>query len=262
MYFSSYKKITFNCYFIITIQIFFPKVIHFYVKINYRNYRNLQDNENGDADEETKSLCNLVDSNIKYQVKYECELEINEKDKDILNVKSLDKFEFDGKKIEIQNSSFLHSLYKNNMENAKDDIFNKPLYILENSVVNNNEEEFNITGNLIGDNFNYNNKLVFQFHSDKNNGEVTNSNCSMIKSNEKEYILKCVPDSPINSKIVDGYSDLGDGKLIIMFKNDDNKIEMLPIKTNENENKTNIISIAISFFVVLLFVVAAMVRLF
>jgi hypothetical protein len=174
MYISSYKKITFNCYFIITIQTFFPKVIHFYVKINYRNYRNLQDNENGDADEETKSLCNLVDSNIKYQVKYECELEINEKDKDILNVKSLDKFEFEGKKIEIQSSSFLHSLYKNNMENAKGDIFNKPLYILENSVVNNNEKEFNITGNLIGDNFNYNNKLVFQFHSDKNNSEVTN----------------------------------------------------------------------------------------
>ena len=244
--------------------------MYFYVKISYRNYRNLQDNENGEGDEEAKSLCNLVDSNIKYQVKYECELEINEKDKDILNVKSLDKFEFDGKKIEIQNSSFLHSLYKNNMENTKDDIFNKPLYILENSVVNNNQKEFNITGNLIGDIFNYNNKLVFQFHSDKNNSEVTNSNCSMIKTNEKEYILKCVPDSPINSKIVDGYSDLGDGHLIIKFKNNDNKIEMLPIKTDENKNKYNInfrkknkglstggiIAIAISCFVVLLVVVA------
>jgi len=204
----------------------------------------LQDNENGDGDEETKSLCNLADSNIKYQVKYECELAINETDKDILNVKSLDKFEYDDKKIEIQSSSFLHSLYKNNMENAQGDIFNKPLYILENSVVNNNEEEFNITGNIIGDEFNYsnNNNLILQFHSDKNNSEVTNSNCSMIKLNEKEYIIKCVPDSSINSKIVDGYSNLGDGHLILKFKYDDNKIEMLPTKTDENKNITNYIN--------------------
>jgi hypothetical protein len=92
----------------------------------------------------------------------------------------------------------------------------------------------------------------------------------MIKSNEKEYILKCVPDSPINSNIVDGYSDLGDGHLIIKFKNNDNKIEMLPIKTDENKNKYNInfrkknkglstggiIAIAISCFVVLLVIIA------
>ena len=182
----------------------------------------------------TLSFCKINYCNLLY------ELEINEKDKDILNVKSLDKFEFDGKTIEIQSSSFLHSLYKNNMENAQGDIFNKPLFILENSVVNNNEKEFNITGNLIGDNFNYNNKLVFQFHSDKNNSEITSINCSMIKSNEKEYILKCVPDSPINSKIVDGYSDLGDGHLILKFMNDDNKIEMPPTKPDENKNITNI----------------------
>ena len=30
----------------------------------------------------------------------------------------------------------------------------------------------------------------------------------MIKSTEKEYILKCAPNSPINSKIVEGYSNL------------------------------------------------------
>ena len=62
----------------------------------------------------------------------------------------------------------------------------------------------------------------------------------MIKSNEKKYILKCVPNSPINSKIVDGYSDLGDGHFILKFKNDENRIEMHPTETDEEKNITNI----------------------
>ena len=103
---STFKKVTFNCYFSITKETFFPKVMHFFVIVKYRTYINLH--------EEEKSLCNLVNSNIKYQVKYECELEINEND--ILNVKSLDKFEYDSKTVEIKNSSFLYSLYKNNMQ--------------------------------------------------------------------------------------------------------------------------------------------------
>ena len=61
----------------------------------------------------------------------------------------------------------------------------------------------------------------------------------MIKSNEKKHTLKCVPNSPINSKIVDGYSNLNDGHLILKFKNDENKIEMLPTKTDKKKNITN-----------------------
>ena len=61
--------------------------------------------------------------------------------------KFLDKIEYNSQKFEIQKSSFLYIL-KDNIQNAKEDIFNKQIYILKNSIVNNNEKEFNITGEL------------------------------------------------------------------------------------------------------------------
>lgn len=189
VYSSVYKKITFNCYFSITKEIYFPKVIYSFVLINYRSFRYLQSNENGN--EESKSIYNLVDSNINKQIKYECELETN--GKDILNIKSLDLFEYDSKKVEIQSSSFLYSLYKNNIQNVQGDIFNKPLFFLKDSIVKNNEKEFNITGNLKEDKFNYN-KLILQFHSNnKNNNESANSNCLIIKliKWKRIYIKMC-----------------------------------------------------------------------
>lgn len=149
----------------------------------------MQSNENGN--EESKSIYNLVDSNINKQIKYECELETN--GKDILNIKSLDLFEYDSKKVEIQSSSFLYSLYKNNIQNVQGDIFNKPLFFLKDSIVKNNEKEFNITGNLKEDKFNYN-KLILQFHSNnKNNNESANSNCLIIKliKWKRIYIKMC-----------------------------------------------------------------------
>ena len=61
---------------------------------------------------------------------------------------------------------------------------------------------------------------------DKNNEEITKSNCIAIKSNGKKCILKCTPDKRIKTNIVDGYSDLGDGHLIVIFQNYNNIIEM------------------------------------
>ena len=85
----------------------------------------------------------------------------------------------------------------------------------------------------------------------------------MIKSTGKEYILKCVPNNPIKCKILDGYSNFGDGHLILRFKNDENKIEMEQIQPNKTDEKKNIynikglsiggiIAIVISSFIALL----------
>ena len=56
-------------------------------------------------------------------IKYECELSTN--GKEINNIKSLDILEYNSHKIKIQNSSFLYTLYKDNIQNAKEVIFNK-----------------------------------------------------------------------------------------------------------------------------------------
>ena len=215
------KKAKFNCYFSKIKQENFPKVMNLYVIVNYKRHRSLQSNDNNS--ETIKSICNLVDNDIKNQAKYECEFETN--GEEILNVKSLDTLELNSQKGEILSSSFLHLLVKNNIQNVQEDIFNKPLYFLEDSIVNNNEKEFNITGSLTEDEFNYNN-LLLQFHSDKNNSSVIKSNCGIIKSNEKKVILSCIPDNPINTTIIDGYSNLGDANLFVSFNQEKNKIEM------------------------------------
>ena len=187
--------------------------------------RNFQNHVNEQAT--IKSECILYHNEIKNQIKYECEF--NTLGEDILNIKSLDIIELDSQKIEIQDSSFLHTIYKNNIQIAVGNIFNKPLYILENSIINSNEKEFNITGNLEQE-FN-NTNLLFQFHPDKNSEEIIQSKCVIYKLVEKKGILQCIPEKKIIANIIDGYSNLDDGHLIVMFHNNDNKINM-------NNNRT------------------------
>ena len=116
-------------------------------------------------------------------------------------------------------------------------IFNKPLYILENSIINSNEKEFNISGNLEQE-FN-NTNLIFQFHPDKNSKNIIQSKCIIYKLAEKKGILQCIPEKQIITNIIDGYSNLDDGHLIVMFHNLDNKINMennITINNSESGN--------------------------
>ena len=244
------KSATFNCYFSFIMQGTIPKIIYLYLIVNYKRNINLEPSEN------IKSLCNLVDDGVKDLIKYECEFATN--GEEISNVMSLDIIEIDSQKIEIGNFGFLYLENKNNIQNAQDDALSKNLYFLEDSVINSDGKEFNITGNLEVDEFNYN-KLLLQFHSDKNNTKTLNSNCLVIKSSEKKYILRCTPDNPINTKIIDGYSHLGDGNLIIKFKKEENEIEMQPSKTETNKDNYNLlytgsIAIVTSLFAILLIV--------
>jgi len=214
------NKVTFNLFFASLTQETFPNNISLYLTTNYTIKRNLQINESEDST--IKSECILYHDEIKNQIKYECEF--NTLGEDILNIKSLDIIEFNSQKIEIQDSSFLHTKYKNNIQNAVGNIFNKPLYILEDSIINSNENEFNITGNLEQESNNTN--LFFQFHPDKNSENIIQSKCEIYKLAEKKVILQCIPENQIISNIIDGYSDLDDGHLIVIFHNHDNKINM------------------------------------
>jgi len=196
-----------------------------YLNINYKDkiIRNLKN------DKDSKSTCDLIPHNndIDYIVNYDCNLSTN--GKEINNIKFLDKIEYNSQKFEIQKSSFLYIL-KDNIQNAKEDIFNKQIYILKNSIVNNNEKEFNITGEL---NRNIsklnNNKILIEFHFDKNKNDFKNLTCYVIvskKSNINKVVLKCNHNENFNSNIIDGYSNLNNENLFIIFKKIENKIEM------------------------------------
>ena len=134
------------------------------------------------------------------------------------------------KKLKIQKSSFLYTLYKDNIQNAKEDIFNKSLYILENSIVNHNEKDFHITGdlNINLDKLN-NNQVLLQFHSDENKNGINNSTCYIInesKSVTNKLGIKCKVNESFVFNIIDGYSKLSNGNLFVILKNIENKEEM------------------------------------
>ena len=187
------KIIKFNFYFFKDNNNSFPNKFYLYLNINYKDkiINNLQ-NVNI-----FKSACDLISDNndIDYIMKYECNLSTN--GKEIKVIKFLDIIEYNSQNIEIQNPSFLYRSYKDNIQTAREDILNKQIYILKNSIVDNNsEKEFNIVGDL-NKNINKlnNNQILLQFHPAKNNSDIKNSTCYIInlnKTNENKLKLKCI----------------------------------------------------------------------
>ncbi len=227
------NKTYFNIFFANPSQETFPKNISLYLITNYTKKRYLQIYLNEDVP--IKSKCLLDNNEIKNQIKYKCEFKTT--GEDILNIKSLDIIEFDLKKIEIKNSSFLHAIYKNNIQTAIGNIFNKPLYFLENAIINSNENEFNITGKLEQE-FDDTN-LLFQFHPDKNSKKIMESQCQIYNFDEKKVLLQCIPEKKIISNLIDGYSNLDNGYLIVMFLNNNNIINMKNDNTINNSQRSN-----------------------
>ena len=119
--------------------------------------------------------------------------------------------------------------YKNNLQNADSNYFSKSLYLLEDSVIGNNKTFFNICGNMDYPDINYSN-LNLQFSSlskDENTTEIKNASCSIIKANETEYTLDCIPYSSLIKGNVDlPFSDLGEENLVVLSKNETNLIDM------------------------------------
>jgi len=112
------KIIKFNLYFFKDNSNLFPNKLHLYLNINYKDkiIRNLQN------DKVFKSTCDLILNNkdiLDKKIKYECKILIN--GKEINNIKSLDIIEYNSQKIKIKKSSFLYTLYKDNIQIAKED---------------------------------------------------------------------------------------------------------------------------------------------
>jgi len=259
------KIIKFNFYFFKDNNNSFPNKFYLYLNINYKDkiINNLQ-NVNI-----FKSACDLISDNndIDYIMKYECNLSTN--GKEIKVIKFLDIIEYNSQRNEIQNFSFLYTFYKDNIQISKEDIFNKQIYILKNSIVDNNsEKEFNIVGDL-NKNINKlnNNQILLQFHPAKNNSDIKNSTCYIInlnKTNKNKLKLKCISNKFFYTNIVDGYSNLNNSILFIIFNNKTIKININEVKYNIfnfNMKSLNhrvlgiIIFIIICFFIVIFFLV-------
>ena len=168
---------------------------------------------------------------------------------DIINITSSDIIEFNYEEIEIQFSSFFHYLYKNSIQNIQGNIFNKPLIFIEDAVINSNEKEFNIIGR-IEKQLKYDSILLL-FHYDKNNEEFLTTNCKVIYNKDK-CTLNCFLDEPKNIEIIDGYSNLGDEHLIVMFLNHNNKIEMISDTKEKKKGLSDGAIVGIAFAVIVI----------
>ena len=155
------KKVTFNLYFIKTnSNLFFYDYIVINLRISYIKFRRLQNSLN--FEQTTNANCNLTDDEFINHVKYECEFEsIGETSNEL---QLLEILESSSHKFFISNMGLVLLLYQDNLINVEKDIFDKPLFILNNSETTENEKEFNITGNLLKSEINFDYKeLVLEY---------------------------------------------------------------------------------------------------
>ena len=230
------KKATFNSYFIIRGKSI-PKIIVMYFELVYRTLRNLQNNDYNN--EKVKGICNFIGIDESEQCKYACEFDTNEKD--LINVKVIGKYEFDGEEININGISLIAESYTTNLQNAESAIFGKTLFLLNNSYTTNNKYDFIITGNLMKNKkiFNYKElQLIISFLSEnKNEKEIKNISCTVFELNQSECSLNCKPNESLNGKILKGFSYLNDSNLIINFKENESKVDLSTSSGNRFYNK-------------------------
>ena len=119
--------------------------------------------------------------------------------------------------------------YINNLQNVGDsDPFEKKLYILYNSkvVVDNDNNEFNITGNISDNGFNYKNlnlELALLENSNEKNGNIS---CISIDEGENIFTLKCNTDNEMKGQITSAFSNLGNENLLVNFLDSGNNTEL------------------------------------
>ena len=219
------KKATFNTYFTIR-GISIPKIIDIYLDLTYRTLRHLQKNDNNN--EKVKAKCNFISVEESEQCKYECEFDTN--GNDLTNVTVLKKYEFDGKEVYLTGTTFVAEFYMTNLQNAVSPIFNKTLFVLNNSYTINNKYYFTIKGNLMKNKKIFYHKellLILSFLSEnKTEKETKNVNCTVISLNQSECCLNCKPKESLNGEILQGFSYLNDSNLVINFNENESKIKV------------------------------------
>ena len=250
------KKASFNCYFIIK-GISIPKIIIMYFELTYNKLRFLQNDVYNN--EIIKGICKYISNEESSPIKYYCEFDT--KGTDLINVKILEKCEFDEKEENITEVSLYAEIFITNLQNAKGEIFNKFLFILNNSYTTNNKNDFTIIGNLMESENEFSYKelyLIFSFlNENKIEKEIKNVSCNVSALNKIEYRLTCKPNESLNGKILKGFSYLNNSNLIIIFNENRNKINLdlsnshtstkrLYMKKNKGLSSGEIVAIIVS----------------
>ena len=197
--YSDSKIYAFYCIYFVVLsgQIFSHKLIH-KIAYQYKSFRRLQEL----IEEEIE--CLLIDSEFSNQVRYNCS--INANDKEIEFISSSFNFTFIGQEVRILSYSSFSIEKSQNLLEISENIFDKKLYILDNSLVYlyNNNYKFNINGTMDDETFPYD-KIILTLNLDNHKNKILNTTCSSNKS-DNNYILSCNSTREIKEKIITGFA--------------------------------------------------------
>ena len=218
VYVRTVKIVSFSMNFVHVREIVYTEILIITVNIRYKiTKRGLEENE------QKKVECKLISSNFDNQDKYNCSFETNGEEIDIIKVDN--NFVFKDQEIEIVGKTPFALKYMNNLQNVGDiDLFNKKLYILDNSTnnIDNDKNEFDITGIIDDKSFNYEN-LSLTIKSDIDNDKEYNVSCKVINNKEKNYTLKCNSNEDIKGNLEGAFANLGNENLIVNYIDNSNK---------------------------------------
>ena len=209
-YIKTIKISYFSVYFGCIRQVIYTKILIVTVKIKYKvSLRQLQD-------ETTQAKCELLDNEFENINKFNCS--VNTTGEDIDNIE-IEKYEFQNQSVNIIGETAISKSHKNNLQNVGDsDLFNKKLYILDNATrsIDNDNNEFNITGTINDTNFNYE-KVRLTLNSKDSNDGPQRISCEIIKKSDVDCILNCKTDEEMKAELDGVFGDLGNENLIVNF---------------------------------------------
>ena len=155
-----------------------------------------------------------MDSGFSNQVKYNCSINANNKEFEFINPSF--NFTFIGQEGRIITNTYISTGKSQNLLEISENIFDKKLYILGNSLVYlyNNNYKFNINGTLMNDEIFPYDTVNLTLNLDNYKNKILNATCSSKKS-ENNYILSCNSTRAIKEKIISGFAALENANLFI-----------------------------------------------
>lgn len=226
------KICSFFVYFARIREIVYSEIITIKVRIKYK-VTSLRVLEESTKDAE----CKLTPSDFDNQNRYNCTVETNGEEIESFEVDN--NVVFPDQMVDIKANTPIASKQMNNLQNIGDsDIFNKQLFILDNSTMIIEDNVLNITGTINNKSFNYEN--INLSLNTENSNEAKNISCKIIKLNEENYTLQCNPNGEKNFKADSAFADLGNDNLLINFVDVKNSTEVsideTPITTSGGIN--------------------------
>jgi hypothetical protein len=217
IYIKTIKICSFFVYFARIREIVYSEILIIKVRIIYKttSFRVLEDSTKD-------SECKLIPSDFDNQNKYNCTVGTNGEEIESFEVD--DNFVFQNQTIYVKANTPIAAKQMKHLQNIGDgDIFNRKLFILDNSTMVLEDDVLNITGTINDKSFNYNDILLSL--NTENSNEPKNISCKVIKLNEENYTLQCNPNNEKNFKADGAFADLGNENLLINFVDVENSTE-------------------------------------